>query len=127
VGHHGAEGRSEGVAGDDEVRAGPSPPTPLPGVPGRGGTVADPHPSHSNQGALAMRHLTLFACVTCALAGLSWLPAKMVAGAPYQEGDKGWVQLFNGKDLTGWKTHPKAPGKWEVKDGAIVGSGDKVS
>jgi len=43
------------------------------------------------------------------------------------KGDPGWVQLFNGKDLTGWKTHPKAPGQWEVKDGAIVGSGLKVS
>jgi hypothetical protein len=39
----------------------------------------------------------------------------------------GWIQLFNGKDLTGWKTHPKTPGHWEVKDGAIVGSGQKVS
>jgi hypothetical protein len=35
----------------------------------------------------------------------------------------GWVQLFNGKDLTGWKTHPKSPGKWKVEDGAIVGTG----
>jgi hypothetical protein len=43
------------------------------------------------------------------------------------EGDQNWVQLFNGKDLTGWKTHPKSPGKWEVKDGAIVGSGTQVS
>src|SRR5437016_5201391 len=24
----------------------------------------------------------------------------------------GWVSLFNGKDLTGWKTHPVAPGDW---------------
>ncbi len=34
-----------------------------------------------------------------------------------------WVQLFNGKDLTGWKTHPDAPGDWRVEDGAIVGRG----
>ena len=33
-----------------------------------------------------------------------------------------WVQLFNGKDLTGWKTHPDQRGEWEVKDGIIVGS-----
>ncbi len=37
--------------------------------------------------------------------------------------DEGWVQLFNGKDLTGWKSHPKNPGQWKVEDGAIVGSG----
>lgn len=35
----------------------------------------------------------------------------------------GWVQLFNGKDLTGWKPHPLAPGDWCVEDGAIVGRG----
>jgi Domain of Unknown Function (DUF1080) len=68
-----------------------------------------------------------------------------------QAGDKGWVQLFNGKDLTGWKIHEK-PSKafvemikkekdgkvigydgkledgktvklWEVKDGILIGSG----
>jgi len=38
-----------------------------------------------------------------------------------------WVQLFNGKDLTGWKSHPKSPGEWKVVDGAIIGSGMKVS
>jgi hypothetical protein len=41
--------------------------------------------------------------------------------------DKGWVQLFNGKDLKGWKTHPKNPGKWEVKKGVLIGSGAKGS
>jgi WD40 repeat protein len=35
----------------------------------------------------------------------------------------GFVQLFNGKDLTGWKTHPKRPGDWRVKDGVLIGSG----
>ncbi len=37
--------------------------------------------------------------------------------------DAGWVQLFNGKDLTGWKAHPDDKAKWEVKDGLLVGSG----
>ena len=35
----------------------------------------------------------------------------------------GWVQLFNGKDLTGWKVFPKGTGNWKVEDGCIVGSG----
>ncbi len=26
--------------------------------------------------------------------------------------ESGWVQLFNGKDLTGWKYHPNLPGAW---------------
>jgi hypothetical protein len=40
-----------------------------------------------------------------------------------KDDDKGWVQLFNGKDLEGWKTHPQDKAKWEVKDGVLVGSG----
>jgi hypothetical protein len=41
--------------------------------------------------------------------------------------DKGWVQLFNGKDLTGWKTHEKHPGKWRVENGILVSSGKDTS
>ncbi|MFQ3652600.1 MAG: DUF1080 domain-containing protein [Gemmataceae bacterium] len=39
-----------------------------------------------------------------------------------KEGD-GWISLFDGKTLKGWKSHPKSPGKWTVEDGAIVGRG----
>src|SRR5262245_41870886 len=39
------------------------------------------------------------------------------------EKDKGWVQLFNGKDLTGWKVYPSGTGKWKVDDCVLVGSG----
>ena len=35
--------------------------------------------------------------------------------------DSGWVSLFNGKDLTGWK--PVGNEKWTVEDGAIHGQG----
>jgi WD40 repeat protein len=37
--------------------------------------------------------------------------------------EKGFVPLFNGKDLTGWKPHPKQPGTWRVEEGVLVGSG----
>ncbi len=37
--------------------------------------------------------------------------------------DDGFVPLFNGKDLAGWKKHTKEAGNWRVEDGAIVGSG----
>src|SRR5437763_755400 len=45
--------------------------------------------------------------------------------------DKGWVQLFNGKDLTGWKLHDKlSPGIAEVipieKGGKLVGYDGKL-
>ncbi len=81
-------------------------------------------------------------------AAFALLPA---IGEDTKGAEKGWVQLFNGKDLTGWKIHPKpgAPieevltkqkdgktiafeaklkdGKvvplWRVEDGILVGSG----
>lgn len=33
-----------------------------------------------------------------------------------------FVSLFNGRDLTGWKTTAELPGNWEVKDGILTGS-----
>jgi uncharacterized protein (TIGR03067 family) len=35
----------------------------------------------------------------------------------------GWVQLFNHKDLKGWKYHPEMPGNWKVKDGLLTSGG----
>ena len=35
--------------------------------------------------------------------------------------------LFNGKDLTGWKTDPKQPGNWHVENGVLIGSGPSIS
>ena len=62
--------------------------------------------------------LCLFAVVPVIL-GLATL-------APTRAEDKKekWVQLFNGKDLTGWKVYPKGTGKWKVEGGAIVGTGN---
>src|ERR1700756_3955244 len=73
-------------------------------------------------------------------AGLALLPAVVAFGLVLSacaeekkaekkedKNEEGWVQLFNGKDLTGWKTHPNNPGHWEVKDGVIVGRGWEVS
>jgi hypothetical protein len=37
------------------------------------------------------------------------------------------VPLSNGRDLTGWKTHPKQPGNWRVEKGILIGSGPAVS
>jgi len=56
------------------------------------------------------------------------LAATAVPMTPVRAEDKkndGFVALFNGKDLTGWKQWPKADPKsiWEVKDGLLCGSG----
>jgi serine/threonine protein kinase len=37
--------------------------------------------------------------------------------------DDGFAPLFNGKDLSGWETHPEQPGDWRVMDGVLVGTG----
>jgi hypothetical protein len=39
----------------------------------------------------------------------------------------GWKKLFNGKDLTGWKTHPDTPGDWKVGGGILTGKGPTPS
>lgn len=37
--------------------------------------------------------------------------------------ESGWVRLFNGKDLTGWKIHGEKD-QWRVEDGIIVGQSE---
>jgi hypothetical protein len=37
--------------------------------------------------------------------------------------DKGWVPIFNGKNLDGWMIHPEDKARWSVKDNCIVGEG----
>ncbi len=37
----------------------------------------------------------------------------------------GFVSLFNGKDLTGWKSLSTSKARWEVKDGVLIGKGDQ--
>jgi hypothetical protein len=44
--------------------------------------------------------------------------------APLTAGDDGWTALFNGKDLTGWKTNENVE-TFSVKDGAIVAHGTR--
>ena len=50
---------------------------------------------------------------------------KPAPAPPTAPGADGFVQLFNGKDLTGWKTHPKAPKEsvWSVADGLLTCTG----
>jgi hypothetical protein len=66
-----------------------------------------------------MQHLRHILVGSIALACLC-IPFAQAGGE--KKGD-GWAPLFNGKDLTGWKTHPDDKAMWEVKDGAIVGTG----
>ena len=55
---------------------------------------------------MALLALTLFS--------LSLLPAA----------DSGWISMFDGKTLTGWKAN-EHPESWSAKDGTIVGDGEE--
>jgi hypothetical protein len=62
-----------------------------------------------------MTRLVLTAAVATAFA--------LTAMADDAKRNEGFVQLFNGKDLTGWKPHPKDKAVWAVEDGALTGTG----
>jgi hypothetical protein len=75
-----------------------------------------------------LRLLTAAALFVAAVAALATLPAGAAAEKKNDDSQKaanGFVQLFNGKDLTGWKTHPADKAKWAVEDGLLVGRGQK--
>ncbi len=57
--------------------------------------------------------------IMCALALAALLTAMASAK---DEKESGWISLFNGQDLTGWKANEK-PDQWKVEDGAIVAHG----
>lgn len=41
-------------------------------------------------------------------------------------GDQGFLSIFNGKDLTGWKSNEETPGCFTVEDGALKVSGGRA-
>ena len=60
-------------------------------------------------------------------AGIAIVLAGFLLQSSPAQGTAEWTQLFNGKDLEGWRTHPKNPGNWSVIDGCIVGKGKATS
>src|SRR5262249_13820020 len=58
-----------------------------------------------------MKRLLAGACVLAFLIGV--VSDRQANGD--DKDDKGWVQLFNGKDLTGWKLHPE-PNKGAIQE-----------
>lgn len=65
-----------------------------------------------------MRTLPLVACLLALAACRSARAPRGEAGAPAAEAP--WVDLFNGKDLAGWRAIGGAP--WDVENGALVSS-----
>jgi hypothetical protein len=65
-----------------------------------------------------MRKAMWLAVGTCLAAGLAVVSAQ---NAP-ASGDSGWIRMFDGKTLDGWKAN-EHPESWKVVDGAITGDG----
>jgi serine/threonine protein kinase len=55
------------------------------------------------------------------------LPAVKVDKTPPPIERDGFVPLFNGRDLSGWKNGPGPQGNWRVENGLLVGGGPNVS
>lgn len=67
---------------------------------------------------LATRNLSTFAVLLLCSSGLLLNKSSMAAEAP---AEKGWISLFNGKDLSGWHLRdPTGPNGWNVADGVYV-------
>lgn len=47
----------------------------------------------------------------------------LLGAAPARAAEEKWIPLFDGKSLEGWEKVGNEESKWEVKDGAIQGSG----
>ena len=62
-----------------------------------------------------MRRLMVLTCAAFAIA--TWAAPSPRTASGQQPNDKGWVQLFNGKDLTGWVV--EGPGQYKDPSGQV--------
>jgi hypothetical protein len=62
-----------------------------------------------------------FRWLSCTVIALS--VSSLANDAAAKENEKGWVPLFDGKTMNGWEKVGKDESVWEVKEGALSGSG----
>jgi hypothetical protein len=61
------------------------------------------------------------------LTTLSALAGLMLSAATFAADEKdGWISLFNGKDLSGWKSNEEVPGVFTVENGELKVSGGRA-
>ena len=54
------------------------------------------------------------------------LTSLLASSANAAESSKdGWISMFNGKDLTGWRANPENPDSFKVEDGVLVVDGPR--
>ena len=66
-----------------------------------------------------LKLLCMITVAACATAANSTTHAEQVG-----ESDDGWIALFNGRDLSGWKVNEN-PECWKVVDGKLVANGER--
>ena len=77
----------------------------------------------TNNKSVGLRYMWGLDCVVLKLA-----PQDKTTTPVHQASDvQGFVPLFNGKDITGWKTHPAQPGNWHVENGILICSSGGTS
>ncbi|HEV3261956.1 MAG TPA: DUF1080 domain-containing protein [Gemmataceae bacterium] len=74
---------------------------------------------------MSRRLIGLAALLAVLAVPVLWAADKDKKTEDNKGGDKGWVQIFNGKDLTGWEVYPDGTGNWKVKDGILIGSDEQ--
>jgi len=55
--------------------------------------------------------------------GISLILLSLASASLLSAEDNGWISMFDGKTLTGWKAN-QHPDSWTAKDGMIVGDGE---
>ena len=67
-----------------------------------------------------MRNVGFLVAAACLALG-AWLAAAQDVPVA---GKDGWISMFDGKTLDGWKANEN-PESWKVVDGAITGDGER--
>lgn len=65
-----------------------------------------------------------WACGLAVLVAAVVLSGQVLAAEEAADDDEGWISLFNGKDLEGWKINENAD-TFKVEDGVLVVKGDR--
>ena len=73
-------------------------------------------PTNGVENMLASNHIRKSKQSVVALGSVLALFILVAAGYAAKDADKGFVEMFNGKDLTGWQT----TGNWVVEEGNVV-------
>jgi len=67
-----------------------------------------------------MRRAAFLAVPVVSILVVALVAALAAVGEEPKAGEGGWMPIFNGKDLEGWKA--QGDGQWKVEDGCIVGA-----